>query len=181
MDKQIQFKLDAAEKFLSKIPKKAPKNHTELQKMEENSEAFLFFASGVIEIVKRQINDKFEIFDRQNVFYIHGLRKNLTDSGPQKKVKETIGNYFTAPKYTGVRVDVTKSSLWRLQALRNQAMHGNIIKVQGQVLAFTYAIHQGRTIHEFVQKTRYPQRYFEQILHQLKKFTAQTCKILSKS
>ena len=72
---EIQFKLRAAEKFLAKIPNAVPKNTREIEKLEENSGAFLFFASSIIEIIKRQINDEFEIFDKENVFYIHGIRK----------------------------------------------------------------------------------------------------------
>jgi hypothetical protein len=181
VDKQVQFKLDTAEKFLSKIPKSIPKNAAEIRKIEENSEAFLFFASGVIELVKRQINDRFAIFDSQNVFYIHGLRKGLSDSGPQGEAKKIIARYFGTPKHTQNRIDVSKSSLWRLQALRNQAMHGSIIKATRYHLAFAYVIREGKTSHEFVQKTQSPQKYFGQFLVQLKRFTTQMCKILAKS
>lgn len=176
----MQFKLETAEKFLAKIPSQIPKTPRELEKLEENSEAFLFFASGVIEIIKRQINDRFEIFDKQNVFYMHGLRKNLANSGSQKKAKEAIASYFTTPK-TKPRVDATKSSLWRLQALRNQAMHGNIICKTGCSLVFRYTVREGKTMHEFVQKTQDPYRYFEQILISLKRFNAQVNQVLVKS
>ncbi|MFM7862308.1 MAG: hypothetical protein ACKO7Y_06160 [Candidatus Nitrosotenuis sp.] len=175
-----EFKLETAEKFLAKIPSQVPKTPRELEKLEENAEAFLFFASGVIEAVKRQINDKFEIFDKQNVFYMHGLRKNLANSGSQKKVKDAITTYFTTLK-TKPRVDTTKSSLWRLQMLRNQAMHGNIIFMQGCSLVFRYTAREGNTMHQFVQKTQDPRRYFERILVSLKRFRAQVNQILAQS
>ena len=177
---EIQFKLDTAEKFLSKIPCHIPKTQKELERLEENSEAFLFFASGAIEILKRQINDKFQVFDAKNVFYIHGLRKNLANSGSQKKIKDAITSCFTTPTIKP-KINTSKSSLWRLQTLRNQAMHGNIINQSGRFLVFTYTIHEGKTISEFVQKTQDPHKYFEQILINLKKFTAQVCRILAES
>ena len=94
MEEQIQFKIRVSEKYLAKIPKTLPRNNIEQSRLEENSQAFLFFASGVIEILKRQINDRFGIFDKQNVFYIYGLQKNLQNFGIQKKVKKKIFRIF---------------------------------------------------------------------------------------
>ncbi len=181
VDKQIQFKLKTAEKFLAKIPDSTPKNTRQLEKLEENSEAFLFFASGAIEIVKRQINDRFGIFDKNNVFYIHGLRKNLASTGKQGMVKNAIASHFSSPEYTKSKMNTNKSSLWILQTLRNQAMHGKIIHVPGGFLAFTYTTHEGKLPRKFVQKTQNPHSYFAQILARLKKFVTQICKILAKS
>lgn len=101
-----------ARKFLDKIPESTPKNHAQQMKLEENASAFLFFASSVIEIVKRHINDTFGIFDKKNVFYMHGLRKNLANSGIQKKTKNTIADYFSVPQRIGAITNVNKSSLW---------------------------------------------------------------------
>ena len=176
MDGQMQFKLEMAEKFLAKIPDKIPKSRRSWQKTEENAEVFLFFAAGAIELVKRQINDKFHVFDSKNVFYIHGLRKSLANSGAQKKTKKVIGNYFTTPKPT----DIKKSALWRLQALRNQAMHGNIITSSGKSLVFIYTIHEGKNWQRFEQKSQNPHRYFANIFLHLKKFISEVCKILAK-
>ena len=122
---ELEFKLERAEKFLAKIPKNVPKTKKELEKLEENAEAFLFFSSGAIEIIKRKINERFKIFDTQNVYYIHGLRKNLLNSGSQKFIKDTITKYFSTPEINR-KANITKSELWILQTLRNQAMHGKI-------------------------------------------------------
>lgn len=152
-------------------------------KLEENAFVFLFFASSVIEIVKRHINDTFEIFDKENVFYIHGLRKNLADHGIQKKIKNIIIDYFSTPQRIGIVTNVKKSSLWRLQSLRNQAMHGNIIRVSNDVLLFSYTIHDGKN-HRFIQKSRNPQKYFGQIFDDLVEFTEkalQICQIQAES
>ncbi len=88
-----------ARKSLDKIPEDTPKNHAQQMKLEENASVFLFFASSVIEIVKRHINDTFGIFDKKNVFYMHGLRKNLANSGIQKKQRiqlQIISVYLNA-------------------------------------------------------------------------------------
>ncbi len=165
-----------ARKFLDKIPEGTPKNHAQQMNLEENASAFLFFASSVIEIVKRHINDTFEIFDKKNVFYMHGLRKNLANSGIQKKTKNTITNYFSVPQRIGTTTHVNKSNLWRLQALRNQAMHGNIIQVSNGTLLFPYTIHDEGN-YRFVQKSKNPQKYFGQIFDDLVEFTEKILQI----
>ena len=170
MEEQIQFKIRVSEKYLAKILKTLPRNNIEQSRLEENSQAFLFFASGVIEILKRQINDRFGIFDKQNVFYIYGLQKNLQNFGIQKKVKKKISDYFTTPVITP-KINQSKSGLWKLQALRNQAMHGNVISVSGQYLKFSYTVHTGRQHMHFTQKTKNPNAYFQRILQDLKKFS----------
>lgn len=179
MEDQVLFKLKITQKYLARIPKTVPKNTNQQEELEENAEAFVFFASSIIELLKREINDRFEIFDSKNIFYIHGLRKSLANSGVQKKTKAAIASYFTTPKYTK-NIDVTKSGLWRLQALRNQAMHGSIIIPDGRFLVFSYTIRDGKTNYGFVQKTQNPQRYFGQILHDLERFTAQIRTILER-
>jgi hypothetical protein len=178
MENHLEFKLEATQRFLAKIPTKIPTSTKQQRILEENSEAFLFFASGVIEIVKRQINDRFEIFDKENIFYIHGLRKQLSDQGIQKKTKSAISHYFTTPKYTKSKINTTKSSLWRLQSLRNQAMHGNIIKIYDNSLVFLYTIRDGKTSRQFIQKTTNPHRYFGEIFSDLRGFTAKIHTIL---
>lgn len=63
MKSPLEFKLYASKTFLGKIPITVPKENTIAhQNLETNTSAFLFFSSGVIEIIKRQINDRFEIF-----------------------------------------------------------------------------------------------------------------------
>ena len=172
----MEFKIKTARKFLDKIPQTIPKNHAQQMKLEENASAFLFFASSVIEIVKRHINDTFEIFDKKNVFYMHGLRKNLANSGIQKKAKNAIADYFSVPQHIGTITNVSKSSLWRLQALRNQAMHGSIIQVSKGSLFFPYTIHDGKN-YKFVQKSKNPQKYFGQIFDDLVEFTEKALQI----
>jgi hypothetical protein len=175
-DANLEFKIKTARKFLDKIPESIPKNHAQQMKLEENASAFLFFASGVIEIVKRRINDTFGIFDKKNVFYMHGLRKNLANSGIQKKAKKAIADYFSVPKRIGTITNPNKISLWRLQALRNQAMHGNIIQISNGTLLFSYTVHGGEN-YEFVQKSKNPQKYFGQIFDDLVEFTERTLEI----
>ncbi|MGQ0605468.1 MAG: hypothetical protein ACT4OD_00730 [Candidatus Nitrosotenuis sp.] len=171
----IDFKLKIVKKILAKIPDKTPKeNSAQQMKLEVNAAMFLFFASSVVEMIKRHINDTFEIFDSENVFYIHGLRKNLGNSDAQKKVKQIIANYFTTPQHTKSRIDTCKSSLWKLQVLRNQAMHGNIIKIGNGQLFFSYTIHDGKNHYKFVQRTHRPQKYFGWIFDELNHFTRQT-------
>ncbi|MFM8658929.1 MAG: hypothetical protein ACKOCQ_03220 [Candidatus Nitrosotenuis sp.] len=174
----LKFKLKTTRKFLAKISNSVPANARQQYSMEENVQSFLFFASGVIEIVKRRINDEFGIFDKDNVFYIHGLRKNLVDSGAQKMAKDAISDYFTTPKQLKPKINLSKSSLWKMQSLRNQAMHGNIIKYHGKSLTFSYTIHQGQNTYCFAQKTQNPQRYFGQMSKNLEKFTNQIDYIL---
>ena len=178
MTDSLDLKLDFASEFLAKIPNTIPKQHGQQIKLEKNTEAFLFFASGAIEILKRKINDRFEIFDSKNIFYIHGLRKNLAGSGIQKKVKDQIADYFSMPTYTKSKINTTKSSLWRLQSLRNQAMHGNIIRISSNSLIFTYTIHEGKKQFQFTQRAQNPQRYFGQIMHGLSQFTNQVLETL---
>lgn len=172
----VQLKIKMAKHFLDMIPIRIPKNadHT----LEANVEIFLFFASGIIEIIKRQINDEFEIFDKKNIFYIHGIRKNLANTGAQKKVKSQIAHYFTTPYLTKSRINASKSSLWRLQALRNQAMHGNVITIRNHTAIFTYTIRDGKKSRTFEQKSQNPRKYFGQIFCDLVRFRAQISKIL---
>ncbi len=166
----LEFKIQAAQRFLLKIPDTIPDKP---EFLEENAEAFLFFAAGAIEVLKRQINDKFGIFDKENVFYIYGLKKALSDYGEQKKVKDAISHYFTTPKRSLPRIDTSKSGLWRLQALRNQSMHGSIIKRHGKSLLFLYTIHEASQTWQFTQRTANPRRYFGQIMENMTRFAAQ--------
>lgn len=172
----IKARITSARRFLAKIPDSTPKTNTERQKLVENSGAFLFFASSIIEIIKRQINDEFEIFDKENVFYIHGIRKKLENSGTQGKIKQTIANNFTAPQIIGTKTNTAKSKLWILQTLRNQAMHHDVIQIQNDRIVFSFTIHESKT--KFIQTTKNPQKYFGDILDDLMEFVQQTQKLL---
>lgn len=172
MDYPIKARISSAKKFLAKIPDKTPRSDSECQKTEEDVCAFLFFSSSVIEMIKRQINDEFEVFDKENVFYIHGIRKKLKDSGIQRKIKQIIANHFSTPYTNDTKTNTTKSKLWILQTLRNQAMHGDIIQMQGDRIIFSFTIRETKT--KFVQTTKNPHRYFGAILEDLIEFVQQT-------
>lgn len=174
----VQLKIIMAKHLLDMIPSRIPKSESAQMKLEVDAEIFLFFSSSMIEIIKRQINDKFEIFDKKNIFYIHGVRKNLANTGVQKKVKAQIANYFTTPYQTKSRINVSKSSLWRLQALKNQAMHGNVITIRNNTAIFSYTIRDGKKSHTFEQKSQNPRKYFGQIFCDLVQFRAEISRLL---
>ncbi len=175
----LTFKITAANHVLTNIAKKLPKNIAEKNKLELHVQEFLFFASGAIEVIKREINSRFEIFDKENVFYIYGLKKHLLDDGIQGKIKETISNYFSTPEYN-YELDTKNSSLWRLQTLRNQAMHGNIIKIIRNKLHFKYTIRTDKEhVIIFVESTENPYRYFKQLFDELCNFIIKTKKIMN--
>ncbi|MFY9300616.1 MAG: hypothetical protein WAO91_05455 [Candidatus Nitrosotenuis sp.] len=179
------FKLSIAGHFLKKIPKKIPESDVGRSTLEANIDSFLFFASSVIDVIKREINDEFELFDKENVFYIHGIRKCLSDSGKQKQVKKIISSYFTTPiKVNGNRWNTKQSSLWRLQILRNKVTHGHILNpADKKTINITYTIPQYRKIGDsvfgFEENIKNPHRYFAQIFEDLDEFVRKTRKILS--
>jgi hypothetical protein len=181
----VAFKLSIASHFLKKIPKKIPRSSAGRSTLEANIDSFLFFASSVIDVIKREINDEFELFDKENVFYIHGIRKHLSDSGKQKQVKKIIASYFTTPiKENGNHWNTKQSSLWRLQVLRNKVTHGHILKqADKKIIKITYTIPQyrklGNSVFGFEEIIKNPHLYFAQIFEDLDKFVRKTRKILS--
>lgn len=172
----IKDRILFAKQFLAKIPDQMPRSGLEDQKTEESAYAFLFFSSSIIEMIKRQINDEFEIFDRKNVFYIHGIRKKLEDSGIQGKIKQTIADHFSTPYKNGTKTNTAKSKLWILQTLRNQAMYDDIIRIKRGRIVFSFTIRESDT--KFIQTTKNPQKYFGGILDDLMEFVQQTQKLL---
>jgi hypothetical protein len=181
----IDFKLTVARYFLYKIPEKIPQQNHDYFLFEVNADIFLFFCSSVIDLIKREINEKFELFDKENVFYIHGIRKKLADSGNQKRVKQIIANYFTTPAHKTAKSgwDVRQSSLWRLQILRNQVTHGHVLnKVDAETLNFSYTIREykkyGKTPYVFRERVRNPRQYFEEIFVDLCEFVKKTHQII---
>lgn len=176
MEYPIKTRILFAKQFLAKIPDKTSKRDSEYQKTEKNVCAFLFFSSSIIEMIKRQINDELEIFDKENVFYIHGIRKKLKDSGVQGKIKQAIADHFSTPHTNGTKTNTTKSKLWILQALRNQAMHDDIIRIENGRIIFSFTIRNNNT--KFIQTTKNPQRYFGAILEDLIRFSQQVQKSL---
>lgn len=182
----IQFKLAMAKHFLDKIPRKIPESYHDRMALEANIDSFLFFASSVIDVIKREINEKFELFDKDNVFYIHGLRKQLADSGKQKMVKKIIADYFTTPSRkqdAKSSLNTKQSSLWRLQILRNKVTHGHILKSKvGKTLKITYTVRQykqrGELSFEFEESVQNPKKYFGQIFEDLTDFVKKTRKII---
>ncbi len=182
----IDFKLTVAKHFLHKIPDKIPKENLNYFLFEANVDAFLFFCSSSIDLVKREINEKFGLFDKENVFYIHGIRKKLADSGSQKIIKQIIANYFTTPAHTKTAKsawNTKQSNLWRLQILRNQVAHGHVLKKtnDGKALSFVYTVReykkQGKTPYLLKEQTKNPKKYFEEIFDDLCKFVKKTRKI----
>jgi hypothetical protein len=182
----VDFKLTVARHYLHKIPDKMPNQDLDYFLFEVNVDAFLFFCSSTIDIVKREINEKFKLFDKENVFYIHGVRKKLADSGEQKKTKQIIANYFTTPvhsKTTKSGWDTKQSSLWRLQILRNQVAHGNVLRKtkDGKALSFVYTIReykkQGKPPYLLKEIAKNPEKYFEEIFDDLCEFVKKTRKI----
>lgn len=176
MEYPIKTRILFAKQFLAKIPDKTPRDDSKWQKTEKNVYAFLFFSSSIIEMIKRQINDELEIFDKENVFYIHGIRKKLKDSGIQGKIKQAITDHFSTPYTNGTKTNTAKSKLWILQTLRNQAMHGDIIRIENDRITFSFTIRNNNT--RFIQTAKNPQRYFGVILEDLIEFVQQTQKSL---
>jgi hypothetical protein len=182
----LDFKLLVAKHFLRKIPNKIPTQDLDYFLLEANVDMFLFFCSSAIDVIKREINEKFELFDKENVFYIHGIRKMLAYSGVQKKIKGIIADYFTTPSHsTTVKSgwDVRRSSLWRLQILRNRVTHGHILSKtkNGKSLEFVYTVRQykkqNNIPYDLKEQTQNPREYFEEIFDDLCEFVKKTRKI----
>ncbi len=182
----VDFKITVAKHFLYKIPNKIPKHDLEYFLFEVNVDTFLFFCSSSIDLIKREINEKFKLFDKENVFYIHGVRKKLADSGSQKITKQIIADYFTTPSHTKTAKsgwNTKQSSLWRLQVLRNQVAHGHVLKKVngGKALRFVYTIReykkQSATPYLLEELVENPRKYFEEIFDDLCEFIKKTRKI----
>lgn len=182
----VLFKLVLAKHFLNKIPSKLPQSVHDRLMLEANIDSFLFFASSVIDVIKREINEKFEIFDKDNVFYIHGIRKQLADTGKQGLVKKIIASYFTTPtKNRSQKLNTKYSGLWRLQILRNKVTHGHIIQPSNKkTIKITYTVRQykkhGESF-EFDETAQNPRRYFEDIFNDLENFVIKTRKVIQKN
>ncbi len=188
---QIDCRLTIARHFLDKITPSIPKeNSFEHFLLEANVDAFLFFSSSVIDMIKVEINNKFNLFDKENVFYIHGIRKRLGDSGIQRQVKEAIAKYFSIPTYyeqshsdTKSRCiktnqgyfDATDSTLWELQILRNKAIHGKIINITDHKVSLDFTI-RNSSMHEnpkYLVTIENPNVFFLQIFNNLASFAKQ--------
>ncbi|MEM3076200.1 MAG: hypothetical protein QXW38_01085 [Candidatus Nitrosotenuis sp.] len=182
----VLFKLTLAKHFLNKIPNKVPQSVCDRLMLEANIDSFLFFASSVIDVIKREINEKFEIFDKDNVFYIHGIRKQLTDTGKQGRVKKIIASYFTTPiKNRSQKWNKKHSRLWRLQILRNKITHGYIVQPSNKkTIKITYTVRQYKKhdeSFEFDEIVQNPRRYFEDIFNGLENFVIKTRKVIQKN
>jgi hypothetical protein len=182
----VNFKISMAKHFLEKIPKKMPESNLKRMALEADIDSFLFFASSVIDVIKREINEEFELFDKENVFYIHGLRKKLADTGKQKKVKKIIADYFTTPtkkKNPRSEPNTRQSGLWRLQVLRNKVTHGHILKSKDrESLKILYAVRQYKSRDEppfyFEEDVKNPQKYFGLIFSDLRDFAKKTRRVI---
>ncbi|MBM2852911.1 MAG: hypothetical protein HW420_1458 [Candidatus Nitrosotenuis sp.] len=189
----VDYKLTIAGHFLGKITSSIPKEGSfEYFLLETNINAFLFFSSSVIDIIKVEINNRFDLFDKENVFYIHGIRKKLGNSGIQKQVKDIIVKYFSVPTYheqldfdtKSDRIiktkqgyfDATESVLWELQILRNKATHGKILNIADHKVSLDFTV-RGLKGQEKPSKyqitTENPNEYFLHIFENLAYFVKQ--------
>lgn len=141
------FKLVLAKKFLEKTDFSVEFNLNKNQfNLELCSEAFLFFASSVTEILTNEINERFQIYQRQQYqmkslnlssfpdetkypdFTIYDIRDRLDQSiVDQKKVYDLIIKYFEIPTRIGENWNTNNSSLWFLRELRNHVAHERIL------------------------------------------------------
>ncbi|MEM3063918.1 MAG: hypothetical protein QW177_00935 [Candidatus Nitrosotenuis sp.] len=154
--------------------------------LEANVDSFLFFASSVIDVIKREINEKFEIFDKDNVFYIHGIRKQLADTGKQGLVKRIIVSYFSTPtKVRAQKWNTRHSVLWKLQILRNKVTHGHIMQSSDKkTIRIRYTVRQFKKLgesFEFEEVVQDPRKYFEDIFVDLENFVIKIRKIIQKN
>lgn len=182
----VLFKLTLSKHFLSKIPKKVPQSTHDCLILEANMDSFLFFASSVIDVIKREINEEFKIFDKDNVFYIHGIRKQLVNSGKQGLVKKIIASYFTTPtKNKSQKWNTKHSGLWKLQILRNKVTHGHIMQSRNKkTIKITYTVRQYKKLgesFEFVELVQNPRKYFEGFFNDLESFVIKTRKVIQKN
>ncbi|MBI5145955.1 MAG: hypothetical protein HZA84_01910 [Thaumarchaeota archaeon] len=187
---QIDYRLTIAKHFLDKITPSIPKeNSFEHFVLEANIDAFLFFSSSVIDMIKIEINDKFDLFDKENVFYIHGIRKKLGNLGIQKQVKDTIAKYFSVPTHEMLDLearhrhiktdqgyfDTTNSTLWELQILRNKVTHGKIINITDHKITLNFTIRgfKGLKNPKYQTTIENPKEYFLQMFNNLACFVKQ--------
>ncbi|MEM3144138.1 MAG: hypothetical protein QXW91_05895 [Candidatus Nitrosotenuis sp.] len=174
----VKIRLAIAQHILNKIPEDVVNEHADLIELETRAAEFLFFAASVIDIIKREINDRFQTFDRENVYYIYGFTKHLPDDKDGIKIKQTIFRYFSTPNITE-RTPMAKSMLWKLQQLRNQASHGCIIAIVENRVRFTFTIRngKGKTTYKIKETTARPQHYFKRILKKLCAFVVEIRKV----
>jgi len=186
---QVDCRLVIAKNFLDRIAPSIPKeNSFEHFLLETNIDAFLFFSSSVIDMIKVEINNKFNLFDKENVFYIHGIRKRLDSSGIQKQIKDVIAKYFSVPTYyeqpdTKSRrietdigyFDAASSTLWELQTLRNKAVHGKILNVIDHKVSIDFTIRGSdrQKNPKYTITVENPNEYFLQIFNNLSSFVRQ--------
>jgi hypothetical protein len=188
----IDHRLTIVRHFLGKITQMIPKeNSFEHFLLETDIDVFLFFSSSVIDMIKIEINNRFDLFDKENVFYIHGIRKKLGNFGIQKQVKDTIAKYFSIPVYNehldpdtkSRRIiktkqghfDATDSTLWELQVLRNQATHGRILNITDCKVSLNFTIRglNGSEKPKYQIIIENPNEYFLHIFENLECFVKQ--------
>ncbi|QLH09149.1 hypothetical protein [Candidatus Nitrosotenuis sp. DW1] len=187
----VDNRLTIARHFLGKITPSIPKeNSFEHFLLEANIDAFLFFSSSIIDMIKIEINDRFDLFDKENVFYIHGIRKKLGNAGVQKQVKDTIAKYFSVPTHqrpsseTRPRhiktdqgyFDATDSTLWELQILRNKVTHGKILNIADHKITLDFTIRDFKglkTPPKYQVTVENPKEYFGQVFDNLTQFVRQ--------
>jgi len=139
---KTDYKLIIAKKFLQRIKPNVPldfdKEHFELEYF---SESFVLFAGSVLEVLKQEINDKFNCYPRKKYkgdiipveeglreihfpeFTLEKLITKLKKRGKQKQVKDVLLKYFNKPRKTKGQWDFSNSKLWQLWELRSHIAH----------------------------------------------------------
>ena len=182
---KTDYKLIIAKKFLQKIKSNVPldfdKEHFELEYF---SESFVLFAGSVIEILKQEINDKFNCYPRKEYkgyiipveeglrekhfseFTLRSLITKLKNRGEQKQVKDVLLKYFSKPRKTRGQWDFSNSKLWQLWELRSHIAHERafsrravrVVGVQGgdkTSYLFRFRINKPRTTRTGISKPGY--------------------------
>lgn len=187
----IDCRLVIARHFLDKITPSIPKeNGSEHFLLEVNIDAFLFFSSSVIDMIKIELNNRFDLFDKENVFYIHGIRKKLGNAGIQGQVKDVIAKYFSIPTREQLDLntksrrintdhgyfDAANSTLWELQVLRNKVTHGKILNIKDSKITLDFIIRDPKgpkNSPKYQVVVENPREYFLQIFNSLTCFVEQ--------
>jgi hypothetical protein len=174
----VRIRLAVAQHILNKIPENIVNEYASLIDLETRVAEFLFFAASVIDIIKREINDRFQTFDRENVYYIYGFTKHLPNDKDGIRIKQTIFSYFSIPNINE-RTPMAKSMLWKMQQLRNQASHGCTITIVENRIRFAFTIRNSKdqTTYKIKETTVRPRYYFKRIFKELCAFVVEIRKV----
>jgi hypothetical protein len=174
----VKVRLAIVQHIVNRIPENIVNEYTDLMELETRVAEFLFFGASVIDIIKREINDRFQTFDRENVYYIYGFTKHLPNDKDGIKIKRIIFSYFSIPSINE-RTPMVRSMLWKMQQLRNQASHGSIIAIVENRIRFTFTIRNSKdqTTYKIKETTARPRHYFKRIFKELCAFVVEIRKV----